>query len=85
MEFSSDVEMQKLSGEAQEFFAKILPEEEPLFVSDEATVWDVSTSTAEDLLARCLKYYGKTLSIGDLQQPLWKLLRKLNGGRKEDK
>lgn len=84
MEFSSDVEMQKLSREAQEFFAKILPDEEPLFISDEATVWDVSTSTTEELLARCLKHYCKTLSVEDLKQPFWKLLRKLNDERKAD-
>jgi hypothetical protein len=38
MEFSSDVEMRKVSREAQEFFEKVLYDEEPLFVSDEATL-----------------------------------------------
>jgi hypothetical protein len=82
MEFSSDFEMQKVSRETiKEFFAMILPEEEPLFISDEATIWDVSTSPTEELLARCSKYYCKTLSVEDLKQPLWKLLQKLNEGR----
>lgn len=83
MEFSSDVEMQKVSREAREFFDKVLSDEKPLFVSDEATIWDVSISTAGDLLERCSKYYGKSLSVEDLKQPLWKLLRQLNEGRRE--
>jgi hypothetical protein len=77
MEFSLDTEMQKVSREAQEFFEKVLFDEEPVFVSDEATVWDVSMSTADELLERCSKYYGKSLSEDDLKQPLWKLLRQL--------
>jgi hypothetical protein len=82
MEFSSDYESRKLSREIEEFFALILPEEEPLFISDEATIWDVSTSaTTEELLARCSKYYRKTVSAEDLRQPLWKLLQQLNEGR----
>jgi hypothetical protein len=81
MEFSSDVEMQKVSREAQEFFEKILFDEEPTFVSDEATVWDVSTSTADELLERCSKSYGKAFSVDDLKQPLWKLLRQINEER----
>jgi len=85
MEFSSDIEMQKASREAQEFFALILPEEQPLFVSDEATIWDVSTSTSDEILARCSKYYCKNLSVEDLKQPLWKLLKQLNEGRKQNK
>jgi hypothetical protein len=83
MKFSSDVEMQKVAREAQEFFEKVLFDEEPAFVSDEATVWDVSMSTADELLQRCSKYYGKSLSVEDLKQPLWKLLRQLNEGRTE--
>jgi hypothetical protein len=56
MEFSSDIEMQKASREAQEFFALILPEEQPLFVSDEATIWDVS-------LQRPTKYWRAAQNI----------------------
>ena len=70
--------MGKLSRESKEFFNQILFDEEPIFVSDEATIWDVSTSTAEDLLKRCAQCYGKTLTLEDLNQPLWKLLRELN-------
>ncbi len=40
MEFSPDVEMRRVSSEAEEFFEKVLYDEEPLFVSDEATLWN---------------------------------------------
>jgi hypothetical protein len=81
MELSSDVEMQKVTREAQEFFENVLCDYEPMFVSDEATIWDVSVSTADELLEQCSKYYGKVLSEDDLNLPLWKLLRQLNEGR----
>jgi hypothetical protein len=81
MGFGSDVEMQRLSSEAREFFEKVLCDEEPIFVSDEATIFDVSTSPIEQLSERCAKHYGKVLSSEDLKQPLWKLLRQLNQDR----
>jgi hypothetical protein len=58
MEFSSDVEMRKVSGEAQEFFEKVLYDEEPLFVSDEATLWGVWMGDVDEVLERCSTYYG---------------------------
>jgi len=84
MKFSSDREMQKIAREAQEFFEKVLFDEEPAFVSDEATIWDISMSTADELLERCSRYYGMSLSLEDLRQPLWKLLLQLKEGRKRD-
>ena len=80
MEFSADVEMKKIAGLAEEFSKNIL-DDEPFFVSDEATVWSVSGSEPEELIARISNYYGKTVSMADLQQPLWKLIRQLNEGR----
>lgn len=81
MDFAADIEMRRLSRQAHEFFENILFDETPLFVSDEATIWDVSTSTGAELLDRCSKYYNKTLSIDDLKQPLWKLLEQLNAAQ----
>jgi hypothetical protein len=80
MEFSADVEMKKIAGLAQEFSANIL-DDEPFFVSDEATLLDVSGADPEELFARISKHYGKTVSITELQQPLWKLILQLNEGR----
>lgn len=80
MEFSSDIEMQKIPEMAQEFIEHVLYDEEPLFISDEATIWDVSTTTAEELISRISHYYKKPASAADLAQPLWKLIRQLNEG-----
>jgi hypothetical protein len=79
MEFAADVEMQKISNLAQDFFKHVLHDEKPLFVSDEATIWDVSTSAPADLLSRLSQQYQKQVSMDDLKQPLWKLLRQMNG------
>jgi hypothetical protein len=81
VEFSSDVEMQKIQDLAQEFYEHILYNEPPLFVSDEATIWSISAEEAEELLKRCADFYGKTLTVADLKQPLWKLIRQVNEGR----
>jgi len=81
MELGSNVHMQRYSREAKEFFEKVLYDEQPVFVSDEATILDVSTSSIEELCERCATQYGKTVLPEDLKQPLWKLLCQLNQGR----
>ena len=79
--FSSDSEMQKIPNLTQEFFDHVLYDEEPLFISDEATIWDVSSApTAEELIDRISQYYKKPVTTADLNQPLWKLIRQLNEG-----
>lgn len=78
--FSADSEMQKIPEFTQEFLEHVLYDEEPLFISDEATIWDVSMSTGEELTKRIFEYYGKTVSESELKQPLWKLIRQLNEG-----
>ena len=82
MEFGADEEMRRISRLAHEFFEHVLRDEyEPLFVGDEATVRDVSMATPEELRRRCSLHYGISVSLNDLNQPLWKLLSELNGGR----
>lgn len=71
--------MQKLGRELQEFVRKVLFDEEPVFISDEATIWDISTLSGNELLERFSKVYGISVSLADLSQPFWKLLRQLNG------
>ena len=77
MEFSSDVEIAKIPGLVQELFEQVLYDEEPLFIGDEATIWDVSVSTPNELLRRCSEYYGVPVSLEDFKKPLWKLLPEL--------
>ena len=82
MEFSPDSEIQQLQDLVQELFDHVLYDEEPIFISDEATIWDVSMSTSEELLGRISRYYGIKISNADLNQPLWKLLREIDARRK---
>jgi hypothetical protein len=59
--------MKKIARLAQQFYENIL-DDEPLFVSDETTVWSVSGAEPEELLAKILEYYGKTVSMTELQR-----------------
>ena len=81
MEFSSDVEMRRIPELAREFFERVLIDEELFFVGDEATIWDVSMATPEELVKRCSEYYRTPVFSDDLKQPLWKLIRQLNEHR----
>jgi hypothetical protein len=67
-----------------EFFEHVLLDEQPLFVSDEATVLDISCATPDELQERCSAYYRTPISADDLRQPLWKLIRHLSGIRDSD-
>lgn len=82
IEFGPDVEIRKISSEASEFFENVLHDEEPAFVSEEATILDVSMAPANEVMERCARFYGKPFLVEDLKQPLWKLIRPLKGGRK---
>ena len=81
MEFSPDVKMRKISALAEEVFAHVLDGEEPFFVSDEATIWDVSMAAPDELIQKCSEYCGRPVSLEELKQPLWKLLPKLSAAR----
>jgi hypothetical protein len=75
--------MGRVRGLADELFKHVLYDEEPLFVSDEATLWGVSMSDVNEVLERCRKYYGVPISLEETQQlPLWKLLRLVDDRRK---
>jgi hypothetical protein len=80
-EFSSDERIRKIPALAQEFFEHVLDGEEPFLVSDEATIWDVSMASPEELIRRCSEYAGQPVSLEDLNQPLWKLLPQLSTTR----
>ncbi len=87
MEFSSDKEIRKIPRLLDEFLQHVAHDYEPFFIGDEATIWDVSMDSAEELLRRCSEYYGTPVSMEDLNQPLWKLIpqlderRSISGGR----
>ena len=83
LEFSPNTEMSQVKVLADELFEHVLHDEEPIFVSDEATLWDVSMSDVDEVLGRVRKYYGVSLSLEETQQfPLWNLLRLLDERRR---
>ncbi len=79
MEFSPTVEMGKIQDLAQDLFEHVLHDEKPLFVSDEATILDISTAEPTDLITRLTQHYRTPVSMDDRKQALWKLLRQMNG------
>jgi len=86
LEFSPDTEISRVKGLADELFEHVLYDEEPIFISDEATLWGVSMSDVEEVLERFRKYYGVPLSLEETRQlPLWKLLRLLDERRRAAK
>ena len=85
LEFSSATKMGRVTGLTEELFEHVLYDEEPLFVSDEATIWDVSMSGVEEVLERCRKYYGVPVTLEDTQQPLWEFLKMLDARRRAAK
>jgi hypothetical protein len=62
-------------------FRDVLHEEEPIFISDEATLLDVSLATPDELIRRCSAYYRTTITLADLRTPLWKVLPGLEQSR----
>lgn len=84
MEFASDEKIRAVEGLLYEFFEHVLYDEQPIFVSDEANVFDVSTLEPEELGKRCAEYYGACVSVEDLKLPLWQLVGRLRVGREND-
>jgi hypothetical protein len=82
-EFAGATEINKRRQQAAEFFRAILdPEEQPHFVSDEATLHDLSSNEEDELINRCIEHYGVVLEPKDFALPVWKLLDHLEKRRK---
>ena len=64
-----------------EFFTKILYYEEPIFISDEATIWDIWSGDLPEILSRCSLHYGIPVTKKDTAQSFWKFLLVLNQRR----
>ncbi len=74
--------MERRVSLANEFYAEILaPDEEPGFVSDEATLRDVSLAPDEDLLRKIESHYGHRMCRWDFQRSFWSLLDVLEQSR----
>lgn len=81
-EFSPSARTEEIQPLVDESFERVVTEFEPLFVSDEAKIWDVSTETADQLIVRLRDYYGFAPTAQDLDLPLWQLVVKLDSKRK---
>ncbi len=82
IQFADDEHMRGLEPLAEEFYKSILrPDEEPGFVSDEASLLDISLAPEELLIEKIKSHYGKTVTKFDLQRSFWSLLRDLNASR----
>lgn len=81
MELTSDKEIRKIPRLLDEFLRHVAPDYEPLFIGDEATVWDLSMDSAEEVRRRCSEHYGIVVSMEELDQPLWELISQLNQRR----
>ncbi len=58
-----------------EFVERMFDEEDrPIFVSDEACLYDIHAGDDDELAERCDKWYGRRLSKSDFLIPIWKLL-----------
>jgi hypothetical protein len=74
--------MRGIRALTDELFQHVLYDEEPIFIGDEATIFDVSAAPIEELLKRCSDYYRTSLSLPELRKPLWQLLPELESRRK---
>lgn len=81
MEFSSDDKIRAIRRLTDVLFKHVLCDEAPIFVSDEATILDVSLAPPEELQKRCSAYYRTAVTLDDLRRPLWQLLPELERRR----
>lgn len=82
VEFARTDEIKKIPDLIKDLFEYVLYEQGPnIWISDEATILDISIATPDEVLVRVIKHYGKPVTAADLNQPLWRLLLVLNEGR----
>jgi hypothetical protein len=80
-DFSTSEQIERIQPLVDEFFERVIHEYEPVFVSDEARIWDVSTETPGQLVTLLRTYYDVSVTRQDLDLPLWELIAKLNSSR----
>ena len=81
MKLSSDDKVRAMRPLIEALFEHVLYDEEPIFIGDEASIFDVSVAPTEELLRRCSEYYRTPLTAEDLRRPLWQLLPELESRR----
>ena len=76
---AGDAQVQRRKVAVEQLLRVICDEDEfPWFVSDEATAFDVCTSSEEELMARVSAAYGIAVPAADLKLPIWQLAERLS-------
>ena len=82
IDLADDEHMRSLQPLAEEFYERVLhPDEEPGFVSDDASLLDISLAPENLLRDKIMTHYGISVTNFDLRKPFWSLLTYLNKGR----
>ncbi len=60
------------------FFKGVMLDTEPLFISNESTIWDFDLGIAEDIQHRCSVFAGRPVELHELSLPLWQLIPRIS-------
>ena len=72
---TENTEIQKRLKLVNKFVEMILDEGEiPLFISDEASLYDITAEDGEGLINKIRNSYGASVNLDDLRLPLWQLI-----------
>jgi hypothetical protein len=82
--FSPSGQMDRRADLANEFYNIVFDlEDQPWFVSDEATLYDIYADEESILIEKCKKHYDVELQDEHWRWPLWTLLDFLAANRKK--
>ncbi|MBF0366486.1 MAG: hypothetical protein HQK50_13015 [Oligoflexia bacterium] len=74
-QYVSDIEIKKRNNDIERFIALVIDKEEiPYFVSDDASIFDISTDDKAVLINRIRTHYKVEISENELHLKLWQLL-----------
>lgn len=78
VKLAGDTEIQARASRVEQLLRHVCDDEEfPWFVSDEATIYDVSTLSDGEIASRLESAYRVPIDPASLRLPIWKLLDKL--------
>jgi hypothetical protein len=78
---SPDTHVRQVKPLLDELFECVIDDYEPIYVSDDAKIWDVTLYDAEELTSRFSDYYGILVPRASLDLPLWQLLEEVSQKR----
>jgi hypothetical protein len=81
--FSPDERVRSIQPLVDALFRNVLYDEQSMYVSDEATMLDVSISDPAELGRRCSEHYQVPVTLDDLRKPLSQLLPELEVRRRD--